>query len=121
MIDFPLLTLLNKSQMIGILSPVLTLLLLAILRFAHAQLMNAINGAKDDLLAKVDEVKEEVTTVTGRVDKHERVLYGSEAKDGLIAEVAYIRGREDVKRETAQLANAAASVAQAIQHEDRKP
>jgi hypothetical protein len=63
---------------------------------------------------RAQEIRDEKLTLkmdhmTAIVDRHEGVLYGSGDKKGLIEEMAYMRGHEDARKETAQLANAAAT------------
>lgn len=58
--------------------------------------------------------------ITSIVNRHEGILYGVAEKKGLIEEMAYMRGHEDARKETAQLANAAATFLAPAEHKQEE-
>ena len=109
------------SPVIGsIVGPILTLLALALLRYAHKEITGAIESTKQSVLkevrgleSKVDDVILEQSAVRDELKKHQEDAFSVKER------VARLEGRRDAQIEAAQIASAAAVAVDVITHREQ--
>lgn len=100
----PVMALLDKTQMIAIISPVLTLVLLWLLRYATNEIKAAINANNEKVLAKVESLDTKVVKAVGQIEKHDEKLQQHDVA------IARLEGAQEERSRLSAAANAAAAL-----------
>lgn len=100
---------LDKTQLIAIISPVLTLVLLWLLRYATNEIKAAINANNAAVLAKVDSLDKKVDKAVHRIERHDEKLQEHDVA------IARLQGAQE---ERSRLANAAGVAVAALKKDE---
>lgn len=112
-----LFTIFDSPLISGVVTPVLTLIALAALKYVQKEITSAVNGTKESVLKEVKKVDEKVDgVIKEQVTVREELMKTQEDHHLVKERVARLEGRRDAQLEAAQLANAVGNVANAITH-----
>jgi hypothetical protein len=112
-----MLSALDSPLLNGIVGPVLTLVVLGLLRYVYKEITGAIYGMKADVLKRVDNVDSKVEGVISEQKAIRGELKSlADGHQSLRERTARLEGKEEARLEAAQLAGAAGRVVEAISH-----